>query len=294
MDSGFAQRVEAQRERLATKPLREIEAAVAAKRVQWFEQRYAAGTRRTWGRRPAPRTAFDMFFFEYMGLRTDDLRVLRANDREIVWSSQNFCPTLEACNRLGLDTRVVCRHAYEKSTQAFVSLTDPALRFLRDYNQIRPQPTACQERIVRVDFEEMTQIAIQEAKQSQRSGNKGYGAVVAAGDQILARAHDTAVTEQDPSCHAEVNAIRAAVHTLGDSNLSGAVLFASCEPCPMCSSLAVWANLSAMVFGASIEKTAAQGRTRIQVAAREIVARSPVQMEISPGVLEKECLELYQ
>jgi len=118
-----------------------------------------------------------------------------------------------------------------------------------------------------VDFVEMMRTAIQEAKQSQRSGNKGYGAVVALGDQILARAHDTAVTEQDPSCHAEVKAIRAAVHTLGDSNLSGAVLFASCEPCPMCSSLAVWANLSAIVFGASIEKTAAQGRTRIRVAA---------------------------
>jgi tRNA(Arg) A34 adenosine deaminase TadA len=58
---------------------------------------------------------------------------------------------------------------------------------------------------------------------------------------------------------------------LGDSDLSGALLFSTCESSPMCSSLAVWANLSAIVFGVSIEKTAERGSTRIRAPAREIV-----------------------
>jgi tRNA(Arg) A34 adenosine deaminase TadA len=61
----------------------------------------------------------------------------------------------------------------------------------------------------------------------------------------------------------------------------------------MCSSLAVWANLSAIVFGASIEKTAALGKARILISAREIVDRSPVSVEVLGGVLEEECLALY-
>jgi tRNA(adenine34) deaminase len=147
----------------------------------------------------------------------------------------------------------VCRAINEKSTQAFVSWFDPRLRFLRDYEQLRPHSEHCRERILRVDFDDMMRPAIEEAKRSRDSGNKGYGAVVALGNSILATAHDTAVTESDPSLHAEVNAIRLAIRSSGDSNLSGAILLATCEPCPMCSSLAVWANLSTIVFGVSID-----------------------------------------
>jgi len=99
-------------------------------------------------------------------------------------------------------------------------------------------------------------IAIQEARISKSEGNKGYGAVVVFEDQIVGQAHDTAITERDPSLHAEVNAIRQAVKTLGDTNLCGAILFSTCEPCPMCASLAVWANVTTIVYGVSIEETA--------------------------------------
>jgi tRNA(adenine34) deaminase len=294
MKSGFEERVAAQARRLMTKPLRHIEAEVAAKRQRWFEQHHTARAQGPRRQRPAPRAAFEALFFEYLELRAEDLPIVHEDDRQIVWLSRNDCPTLEACQQLGLDTRIVCRQAYEKSTQVFVSCIDPELRFLRDYHEIRPYAPHCRERIVRVDFEQMMSIAIEEAKQSRRESNKGYGALISLGDRVLARAHDTTVTERDPSLHAEVNAIRQAVHALGDGDLAGAVLFSTCEPCPMCSSLAVWANLSAIVFGASIEDTAARGKARILVPAREIVARSPVTMEVFPGVLSHECLELYQ
>ncbi len=136
--------------------------------------------------------------------------------------------------------------------------------------------------------------ALGEAGQSRAEGNKGYGAVVALGERELARTHDTAGTEGDPSLHGEVNAIRAAVRATGDANLCGAVLFSTCEPCPMCASLAVWANVSAIVYGASIAETAALGRTRIHLPAREVVERSPTLMEVIGGVLRERCLALYE
>jgi tRNA(Arg) A34 adenosine deaminase TadA len=135
--------------------------------------------------------------------------------------------------------------------------------------------------------------AIAEARQSRQEGNKGYGAVVALGNRVLAQAHDTAARDRDPSLHAEVNAIRLAVRALGDGDLCGAVLVSTCEPCPMCASLAVWANLTPIVFGASITDTAARGRTRILVPAAAIIARGPTIIDVVPAVLADECLALY-
>jgi guanine deaminase len=228
-----------------------------------------------------------------LGLTEKELPVVEENADEIIWLSGNPCPTLEACWQLTMDTRKVCRAAYEKSTQAFLSRLDPRLRFLRSYTEIRPFSPQCRERIVRVNFETMMAIAVEEALISRVEGNKGYGTVVAFGAQILSRAHDTTVTQKDPSLHGEMNAIRQAVQAFGDVNLSGCLLFSTCEPCPMCYSLAVWANLTGIVYGASIEETAWMGKSRIQVSAKEIVGKSPVMLEVIGGVLKEECLRLY-
>lgn len=289
MSEPIEAKVQQQIQRLTTHSLHQIEKEVAQKRLAWLNSK---------GMRPnpcmSPRQAFELLFFEYMGLGTEDLPIHSECADEISWYSQNPCPTLTACQRLGLDTRKVCRAAYEKSTQAFVSFLNPQLRFLRSYQEIRPYAEYCLERIVRLDFEALMHIALKEAQLSRSEGNKGYGALVVLGKEILARAHDTATCTGDPSQHAEVNAIRRAIQTLGDSNLSGAVLVSTCEPCPMCSSLAVWANLSAIVYGASIEETARLGKARIMIPAGEVIAHSPVSVEVFGGVLQEECLALYR
>jgi tRNA(adenine34) deaminase len=290
MSDDFTARVQRQIERLQHCSYQVIEAEVAQKRRAWFRQRDQIAARYE---HPTPRQAFDLLFFDYMGLSPADLLIVSETENEIVWQSANPCPTLEAVKALGLDTRIVCRAVYEKSTQAFVSQIDPQLRFLRSYEEIRPYANHCREMIVRVDFAAMIRLALEEAEASRREGNKGYGAVVALGQRILSRAHDTTVTQRDPSLHAEVNAIRHAVQVLGDANLSGAILFSTCEPCPMCSSLAVWANLTTIVYGASIEETALLGKARIHINAADIVAQSPVMIELIGGVLREECLSLY-
>jgi tRNA(adenine34) deaminase len=290
MSDDFTSRLQRQIERLQHCSYQAIEAEVAQKRLAWFRQCDQIAVRNEY---PTPRQAFDLLFFDYMGLSPGDLPIVSESETEIVWQSANPCPTLEAVKALGLDTRTVCRATTEKSTQAFVSQIDPQLRFLRSYEEIRPYANHCREMIVRVDFETLMRLALEEANVSRQEGNKGYGAAVVLGQRVLSRAHDTDVTQRDPSLHAEVNAIRQAVQALGDDNLGGAMLFSTCEPCPMCSSLAVWANLTTIVYGASIEETALLGKARIHVSAADIVAQSPVMLEIIGGVLREECLVLY-
>jgi tRNA(adenine34) deaminase len=276
--------------RLSQHSLRELETETTARRLAWLEAR-SARLRAT----PAtPRRLFELLFLEYMGLSPAHLPVLSESDTEITWSSRNPCPTLAACERLGRDTREVCRGATERPAQAFLSWFDPRLRFLRDYGELRPRAEGCRERIVRVDLEGAMRLALAEARASRRSGNKGYGATVVLGERLLACRHDTAASERDPSLHAEVNAVRDAARALGAADLAGAVLVSTCEPCPMCASLAVWAGVGAVVFGASIEATAALGKARILVPAREIIERSPVRVEVISGVLAEECLDLYR
>jgi tRNA(adenine34) deaminase len=290
MADTFEAKVQDQLERLQSQGVRAVEADIAARRMAWLRQHVLPV------KEPGaitPRRAFELLFFEHMRLSPHDLPVVSETEHEIVWRSVNRCPTLEVCARLGLDTRQVCRAANEKATQVFLSQLDPQLRFLRSYTEIRPHADYCLERIVRIDFDALMRMAIAEAKISLAEGNKGYGAVVALGDEVAGRAHDTAATEHDPSLHAEVNAIRQAARRLGDANLSGAVLVSSCEPCPMCSSLAVWANLTTIVYGISIAETAKMGKARILVSSKEIVERSPVMVEVIGEVLRNECRELY-
>jgi len=290
MTDNFESKVRQQIDRLKTSSYRTIEQEVADKRIMWFKQNRHDIDKRN---RPSPRGAYELLFFDYMGLCEDELPIVSDTETEVVWQSLNKCPTLEACKTLGLDTKQVCRSVNEKSTQAFVSQLDPQLRFMRSYEEIRPYSNHCREMIIRVDFKEMMAAAVTEARISLREGNKGYGSVVALGKQIIGKAHDTAITERDPSLHAELKAIRQAVHTLGDSNLSGAILFSTCEPCPMCSSLAVWANLTTIVYGISTQETAQLGKSRILVSSKEIAERSPVMLEVISGVLRDECRSLY-
>jgi tRNA(Arg) A34 adenosine deaminase TadA len=268
-----------------------LEKKAVEKRIEWIVNKQKNVIR---GNSVSPREAFDLFFFDYLGLSRGDIKVVAEDETCIEWLSYNYCDTLEACKSLGLESKKVCRKIYEKSTQAFFSALDSRLRFHRSYKEIRPNTEYCREWLKKIDFEYYMKIAVEEAKISKSEGNKGYGAVIVLDGEMISRAHDTASTENDPSLHAEVNAIRNAVKVTGDSNLCGAVLFSSCEPCPMCSSLAVWSNLTSIIYGASIEKTSKAGKSRIMVSSQEIIDKSSVLIEVIGGILENECMELYK
>jgi tRNA(Arg) A34 adenosine deaminase TadA len=283
-------------ERLIQGDFRALERETIGKRLAWLDE-HGYPERDPWApdRRPvSPREAFELFLVKYVGADPRDLPIEEESAGRITWLSLNPCSTLHTCVRLSLDTRTVCRAVYEKPVQFFLSRLDPSLRFVRDYQQIRPGAPHCRETIVRVDLEDLMRQALGQAELSRAAGGgRGYGAVLVMGDQVIARAHDSTGADGDPSQHGELKAISEATATLGTPDLSGALLVCTCEPCPMCAGLAVWSNVTTVVHGSSIEDTAAMGRTRIMVGMREIADRSPYNLEVMGGLLKEECDRLY-
>lgn len=78
-----------------------------------------------------------------------------------------------------------------------------------------------------------------------------FGAVVVRNGEILSASGNSVLRDSDPTAHAEVNAIRAACKKAGSPHIDGAVMFSSCEPCPMCYSTAFWARLDKIYYAAS-------------------------------------------
>jgi tRNA(Arg) A34 adenosine deaminase TadA len=102
--------------------------------------------------------------------------------------------------------------------------------------------------------------AIALATENVLSGAGGpFGAVIVRNGKIIAEAANTVTAANDPTAHAEVNAIRAAARALGTFSLAGSELYSSCEPCPMCLAAAYWARIGAIYYGASASDAARAG-----------------------------------
>ena len=104
------------------------------------------------------------------------------------------------------------------------------------------------------------QEAIRQAAENVRSGRGGpFAAVVVKGGRIIAVGANSVTSTNDPTAHAEVNAIREACHMLGTFQLTGCEIYASCEPCPMCLGAIYWARPDRVFYAATASDAAAAG-----------------------------------
>lgn len=101
--------------------------------------------------------------------------------------------------------------------------------------------------------------AIALAVENVKNGGGPFGAVIVKDGRVVATGVNRVVPNNDPTAHAEVNAIRAACVKLGTFNLSGCVLYTSCEPCPMCLGAIYWAHIDKIYYGATQYDAAAVG-----------------------------------
>jgi hypothetical protein len=89
-----------------------------------------------------------------IGIDESDAPVINKTDRLLVFHSKNFCPSLEACIKLGLDPRSICKSVFEKPADILVKQLDPSLCFSRNYQSIRPYCDFCEEMISLIGFPE--------------------------------------------------------------------------------------------------------------------------------------------
>lgn len=100
------------------------------------------------------------------------------------------------------------------------------------------------------EHQKFLQMAIEESHFSIEHGSSPFGAVIVKDGKIISKAHNSVVLSNDATAHAEVNAIRMAGKVLNTFDLTGCILYSSCEPCPMCLNAAKWANIKEIYFAA--------------------------------------------
>ncbi|NMC37540.1 MAG: nucleoside deaminase [Bacteroidales bacterium] len=86
------------------------------------------------------------------------------------------------------------------------------------------------------------------AIESVQSGGGPFGAVIVSGGRIISESGNKVVLLKDPTAHAEILAIREAARILENHDLSGCILYSSCEPCPMCLGAIYWSGIERIVY----------------------------------------------
>ena len=139
--------------------------------------------------------------------------------------------------------------------------------------------------VVARNDEKFMRMAIAEAERALAKREVPIGAVVVAGDRIIGRGHNLVETLMDATAHAEMQAITAAMSTLGGKYLNDCTLYVTVEPCVMCGGALAWSQIGRVVYG-----TADAKRGYSTYSERIMHPRT----EVVSGVLKEECEALMQ
>jgi tRNA(adenine34) deaminase len=132
-------------------------------------------------------------------------------------------------------------------------------------------------------------LALDQARAAARAGEVPVGAVlVDERGSVLAADHNRPITTHDPTAHAEVLVLRAAAAAVGNYRLTGARLYVTLEPCPMCAGALVMARVARLIYGTPDPKSGAAGSVMD-------LTRHPAlnhALEVTGGVLADQCAAL--
>jgi len=133
--------------------------------------------------------------------------------------------------------------------------------------------------------EKFMKLALQEAQKSQEMNEVPVGAIIIMNGEVISKSHNKSISQNDPTSHAEINALRNAAKKVGNYRLTGATLYVTLEPCAMCYGAIVHSRIPRLVFGAYDPKTGVCGSS-IKLHEQECFNHTP---EIVGGVLEEDC-----
>jgi tRNA(adenine34) deaminase len=138
--------------------------------------------------------------------------------------------------------------------------------------------------------EEFMRSALGLAREAARDGEAPVGAVVVLDGRVIGRGRNSPIAMNDPTAHAEILALREAAAAIGNYRLTGAIMYATLEPCAMCAGALVAARISRLVFGARDLRFGAV-RSKFRIADSELLNH---RVEIEEGLLGAECAELLK
>lgn len=136
-------------------------------------------------------------------------------------------------------------------------------------------------------------LAIAKARQGIRRGQAPFGACIVKNNRVVSCAHNLVWRNNDITAHAEVSAIREACRKLKTVDLSGATVYSTTEPCPMCFAACHWAGISRIVYGARIKDAKRCGFSELIISNARMKNMGKSRMKTSAQVLFKENLRLF-
>lgn len=137
-------------------------------------------------------------------------------------------------------------------------------------------------------------MAIDKAMDGIANGQTPFGACIVRNGEVVSVAHNIVWQTTDISAHAEINAIRQACQRLNTVDLTGSVIYSTCEPCPMCFSACHWARISRIYYGATIEDARLAGFNELSIANIKMKKLAASGVEVVGGVLREQCAELFK
>lgn len=133
--------------------------------------------------------------------------------------------------------------------------------------------------------EKFMRLALNEARKAFDQQEVPIGAVVVANDAVVGRGHNLVETLDDPTAHAEMQALTAAASTLGGKYLPNCTLYVTVEPCIMCAGAIGWSQIGRVVWGADDPKRGYRCYSEAVFHPKTTVTR---------GILQTECEELMK
>ncbi len=142
--------------------------------------------------------------------------------------------------------------------------------------------------------ENFMQVAIEKARYGVQNGQSPFGSCVVKNGEVISSGSNTVWKDSDITAHAEINAIRKACKKLNSVDLSGCIVYSTCEPCPMCFTACYWARISKIVYGARIKDAKRFGFNEMLVSNEQMKSLSKSKIEIKVDFLRDECIEIFK
>lgn len=131
-------------------------------------------------------------------------------------------------------------------------------------------------------------LALREAYKAQQHDEVPIGAVIVKDGRVIARGYNKRETQNDPTAHAEIVALRKAAKKLGSWRMPGTTIYVTIEPCSMCAGAIVWSRVDEVVFGATDPKGGALGSS-YNLYEQKNLNHYPL---VTGGVLKEQCAQI--
>lgn len=136
--------------------------------------------------------------------------------------------------------------------------------------------------------------AIELAKQAKKEKDEPFGALLVKDDVIVATGQNYVKRNQNPIAHAELEVLYTYCAQSGITDLQRYTLYSSCEPCPMCMSAAIWANVGRVVYSVTVKQAAEKIGSMFELSSEGLTTHSTNKPKLIGPLLQDEGIRVFE